>query len=377
MKNTKDKLISSIALIENKYPSDDIILSYGDFLKHRRCIKYYQFNPIVLQNLARLTDENWTTSKRINRLSLLEAIKKYIMVAFSSKPSQNNIRYFSYYNFRNENLNLINPKTSSYLFSIFRKVFELKKHLPSNQWDVAQSISSIFMKNIQLSTSEQEWFCNHVQYSDKVLNRVLRYTSPSTIISTWALNNYDNSTLRNRRAELTSWVLDNNHDFVVSKETLLQDYYYQNKLDNKAIHDYIEETNLNLHIQDELKDVLPLKKVRINEFEDFYDEKEILEGLNEPVLNFSSRFYTVPTLYDSQLNLSVPDFEKMEATFYDNLHITQDITMVWSIGYSRLSEELKTEMLKKYYSDHSYSSLIKVAEKFGLISILKWMLDQK
>ena len=74
--NKKD-LQSLILKYDKPDAPDDLILTYQDFLRVKDFLIYYPFNPVVFQNLLKLTIDLWTSNKRISRLSLLQGIKRY------------------------------------------------------------------------------------------------------------------------------------------------------------------------------------------------------------------------------------------------------------------------------------------------------------
>ncbi|KAA6322622.1 hypothetical protein EZS27_027859 [termite gut metagenome] len=59
------------------YPDNKCITCYKDFLRAKDYLPYYQFNPTVFQSLMQLAIDSGNTPKRINRISLLDAIQKY------------------------------------------------------------------------------------------------------------------------------------------------------------------------------------------------------------------------------------------------------------------------------------------------------------
>ena len=89
-KHVEITIQKAILKIENPYPQNDFVITYADFLKVRDYLQLYQFNFDVFTNLIRITNENWKTKERINRLSLLEAIKFYLQKAKEESKKNNN-----------------------------------------------------------------------------------------------------------------------------------------------------------------------------------------------------------------------------------------------------------------------------------------------
>ena len=124
-----------------------------------------------------------------------------------------------------------------------------------------------------------------------------------------------------------SWIVDEDHEYQISTDTLIADFEHQNNLDKKTFSDYIDEIDYHQHLADELGDIFAVKKITDYRFDGLYKEPEILDGFSEPTYTLSKRFYKVPLLTDNQFSIQIPDFDKMSKTFYKNLNITRDITM--------------------------------------------------
>ncbi len=86
----------------------------------------------------------------------------------------------------------------------------------------------------------------------------------------------------------------------------------------------------------------------------------------------TKRFYKVPLDTSGDYPVDVPDFEKLRDEFYDNLDRTQKITMIWAIGYSRLSNKQKSKLLRKYSREENNYSLVKVCRRFNPKYALAW-----
>ncbi len=189
MNNQKQmELQRAILEIENPYHKDDLILSYSDFLKARDYLVYHQFNPVVFNNLVKLANNEWATEKRISRLSLIFKLKQYYQVAKGNKT-----------NYYSDNINKsfipLSLDTRIQLFEIFKKIFEESKYFSNKQLGEARKFCNNLIINIEFTSLEEEWFCNNAFVSELILNRALRYPTPSIIISKWARNNFQNNKL--------------------------------------------------------------------------------------------------------------------------------------------------------------------------------------
>ena len=366
-KQRKIELQRAIKELEKPHAKDDLILSYSDFLKVRDYIRFYQFNPIVFDNLVKIANDNWSTNKRISRLSLLEKIKQYLHNILQETTRN--------YYFRSTKHNFqLSVETRKLLFSLFRKTFEERQYISRKQLDEAREICNNFLINLELTPTEEEWLCLHVSISEMILNRVLRYPKKSVVISNWVKTNFKNDLFRNRRPELISWIIDQEPTFEISQQTLIDDFEFLNQSDLQAIKNYDDEITANKIIEQELGDYFP-KKTQYDFFEDTYHDDKVI--LSHPELKLTKRPYAVTIDTTKEYPAEIPHFEKMSEKFYTNLQIHQSITMIWAIAYSRLDNTLKCSQLKKYYSNETYRSMYKVCYRMKNMELLKWMVEQQ
>lgn len=362
-KYRKLELQRTIAEIENPYPKDDLILSYSDFLKVRDYLYYYQFNPTVFDSLLNLANDKWNTEERISRLSLLQKIKQYIL--------QNTTKH-NFNRVVKPNVEL-KVETRKLLFNLFRKTFEQGNFISHKQLDEARKICNNVLINLELTPTEEEWLCSNILVSELILNRVLRYPVKSEVISNWAKYNYQNDSLRVRRAELLSWIIDQEPTFEIDLQTLIDDFEYLNQSDLQAIQNYDDEIAANKIMKREIGDYLP-KKTHYDLFDNTYHEEEF--DLSVPELKLSKRPYGIAIDTSKEYPVFIPNFEKMREEFYADLPTHHSRTMIWAIGYSRLDNVHKYSLLKKYYSNETYHSIYKVCKRTKNIKLLKWILEQ-
>jgi hypothetical protein len=366
-KQRKIELQRAITELEKPYPKDDLILSYSDFLKVRDYLNYYQFNPIVFDNLLNLVNDKWKSEKRINRLSLLQKTKQYFLI------TQQDITR-DYYS-RNIKANFqLKVETRKLLFNLFRKTFEERNYISHKQLDEARKICNNVLINLELTPIEEKWLCSNILVSELILNRVLRYPIKSEVISNWAKSNFQNDILRSRRAELLSWIIDQEPTFEIDQQTLIDDFEYLNQSDLQAIQNYDDEITANKIIEQELGEYLP-KKTHYDFFDSTYHEEKV--DLSVPELKLSKRPYGVIIDTSKEYPVTIPNFEKLREEFYTNLPTHQKVTMIWAIGYSRLDNELKFSLLKKYYSNETYYSMYKVCKRTKNIKLLKWISERQ
>lgn len=368
---TKYKLLQlqrAIYSIKHPYPNDDLIVTYADFLKVRDYLNFYQFNPLILDNLLSITIDNWETKKRFNRLSLLQSIKSYLFIHKQNFNADNS----------NKNCNpdnIFSLHTKKMLFDLFTKVFEKDGFISKKQVDEARKICNNYLIGLELCPEHIEWLCLNASNSEIILNRVLRYPRKSKYISNWVKDNFNNDLYLTRRAELVGWIIDQDINYEIEKQILINDFETLNRKDIQAIKNYDNEQLANKMMMNELLEYLPKKPKPffLDEADDDGSYDNIID-LTEPSLILSRRFYAIPI--DSSLHypVSIPDFDKLTQFFYDNIDFIHKTTMIWAITYSRIDKQLKEKLLKKYYCEETFSSLFRVSKQNKYLNLLEWML---
>jgi len=362
----KIELQNAIIKLENVFPTNDLIISYADFLKVKHYLGSYQFNPAVFQNILSLINTLWKSNKRINRLVLLIKLRQYLNTKDPEKQTSPHSRSFEF-------TNTLSLDIRKQLFELFMNIFDYPSHISSKQLEEARKYSNNLLINVGLTDVEEDWLCINADKSPHILNRILRYPIKSTVISKWARENFNNTSFVTRRAELISWIIDEEPTFEVNNQQLLDDFENMNQLDRQAIQSYKDDTYANQILERELGDILP--RIKYNDVE----TGEIREGrvdLDSPELKLIRRPYAYPIDMNSDLFQHIPDFNKMSQEFYNQIELFKMKTMIWGIAYSRLDNESKSGLLKKYYCAETYHSLFKASKKIKNVEILKWLLEQ-
>ena len=340
--------------LENSYPPDDFISSYNDFLKHRDFLHFYQFNPNVFWSLIELIDKLWRSEKRINRYSLLSVSKRYL----NKHPDKESIL--------NQN--------SGLLFRLFQsliidKDIELSK--PSFN-KIKYPLNSMLL-GVKLQDTEIEILCKNTHKSPIILNRVLRYPFPNKIISKWARENYETEFAVERRAEIASWLLDEDSEFTIDIETLKSDFEVLNRQEVENYAKYSEEMTFYKFIK---KDFDPI----------FNDPNLCLFETNSAYYNIDlPQFTETERFYGSAINYKYVGEDGIEFTpelkleeliekFYASIDNILKVSIAWTIAYSRLPIDKKVELLKKHYSPDVLFTFFKIGKRIKSIEFLKWLL---
>jgi hypothetical protein len=145
---------------------------------------------------------------------------------------------------------------------------------------------------------------------------------------------------------------------------LIDDFEYVNSLDEKIIQEYLDDKEIENQLNEDLKEVfsdnMPVK---------LYDD-DIDNGYS---VKYHKRFYPVPLKFHHDYDLMSPDFVLLTEDFYENIERNLKLTMIWGIAYSRIEDSIKIELLKKYYTEETYWSLLRVGKKNKLLELLRWM----
>ena len=312
LKKRKQLIQQSICILENNYPDDNIIEDYKDFLKYRDYIGFYKFNPKVYISIIDLTYRLWNTGNRISRSSLIQTLKRYYLLCNNHKQ--------------------LPEKTSNQLFYIFKQVHFYKNiNLKEESLSKLAGAMNYIIRDIELNEPDQKWLCENADYSIYTINRLLRYKFKSPIISAWARRHYNHNQYRQRRAEVASWIIDENISFEIGKAEIIKDFEY---------------------IFDNSKELL----------QNIYDYPKLLK--NTFCISDQVRFESVT------LNRNYNDNRQ---TIKSNINNIQRKSNMWTIAYSRLSKETQSKLLKDKYIIELESSLVYICKRNGLLGLLKWL----
>ena len=338
LRSRQKSLSLEIARHSNLYPKDDLLTDYRSFLKERDKLKYYQFNPIVFESLVNLTIELWNSKLRINRFELISAIKIY-----SSKLNDRN---------------LLSAEAKSKLFHLFLEivVFENIVNGKSRNELIQNKINSCLI-NVELPDEHLKILIDYSEKSNKVLNRLLRYPVRNLLISKWVSNNFESQIFATRRAEAIGWVLDIDSNFVISRETLINDFKVTNEIDKKIIGQYEIDAHATKVLNKEFKGIAEFN----------LDDDHLYRGFEN--VSLTRRFYG--GYLERFISVSSCDFKSLEIEFMQKIDIIFNVSMIWGIFYSRLYFNEKESLLPKYFHDDAYQSYFNAVNKLKSLILLK------
>ncbi|TAE17558.1 MAG: hypothetical protein EAY72_01705 [Bacteroidetes bacterium] len=363
MKNTMKRELQRMVLEwKNQYPPDDLITTYKDFLYVRETLRLFQFNVNVFHTLLQLTCDSWFSSQRISRHSLVIRSLQYGAKMPKVLPAANPTVWYE------GTVAVLPAATSSLLFRVFQLCYTENRNLTELQREECIDKMYRFTRNIVFTTAEQAWLCQQAIFHKNILTRVLHYPQPSAVISAWAVKEYANPAFAHRRAELASWVIDENPDFEITMETLGNDLMAVHTHDIAAVDRYETELEANELIQKNFAHLLPQHEP--DEFGEVYPKMHI------PTMELKGKYIEHDFGGGKRYPVGVPD---LGANFLLSLHrmpVTQLICNMWAITYSRLPVAKKVQLLKKYHAPTTLYSMQRICQRLKSIELAEWLLAQ-
>ena len=342
MKTRERRIRRVICEIENSYPKDNIITNYKDFLKHRHCLPFYKFNKEVFISLVNVAYDLWDTKERINRASLIQIIKFYY--------AKSNGKFE------------IDLETSEKLFYFYKQIVYFEKvKINKKALDELKVAINRICTNMILSENNQKWLCHHFYDSDYFLNRLIRYKEKSPIISNWARYIYKTNILSDRRAELASWIIDEDPTFEINYETIINDYLH---IFSHSINPTTDTYKL------EIERIELIKR-------QMYVPPEVkliprdLNGVNKELI--LKGYLRVPYALVNEYIANESPIIRINNYISKNEELLIRASNLWATGYSRLSKKDKSKRLKKYYAEDVEKSFLKICNRYKLKEPLNWL----
>jgi hypothetical protein len=350
---SKFEIRNAIYEARNTYPEDDLIVNYRDFLNYRDVLRYFQYNHRVFESLLTLTVDMWKSQLKINRASLLHVTKRYRAKA----PNK-----------------LLSAEMQEKVFWLFTQVVIHENMNYSRETIAGLKFSANNMLTGMMLTDEQQWYLvEHVEASFHVLNRILRYPHRSAIFSQWVYQHFLDDAYRLRRAELVSWLLDDDPDYKLDMAIVTDDFEYECRLNKALIQHYQEDYEAYKVVKDELVPVFLTEKDTnwadsefiIEPFINFRDAKPVFEAANKRQYRWH--------IEDPQHKYDIPDLAQERIYFYENQKLIHTATMAWAIAYSRLEANEKTRLLKLYFNPDIDYTFLKVGSRTKNVEFLEWL----
>lgn len=352
-KNIIDKIEVSLLKIKAKIPSPKRIQNYTEFIQVKNRLKYNLFSVETYISLVRLTNTLWKSKKPVSRMALLKALDFYF------KNASGNIEFLS-------------DSDRKEIFRLYKSTIEDCQYLNPKKIEDARKIANRLMRNLCFETEDEKWLCNQVINYPHVLEVIFYYPKKSSVFQNWVKDNFLKFEFRVFRAELLSYLFDEDEDYIFDPFILLDDFKSHNRMDKKIIEDFKLEYEAFELLKIELKGLTTDKIDYPKELEWLRNDFEY-EGLHYPVIKFVKRTYPVPTVFSYADEIYIPDFKKLKKYFSTNFFRIYFATVLQGIAFSRLDKSKKIKLLKKYCYKESIQDFIKIGEKFKLEDALIWL----
>jgi hypothetical protein len=365
----KQILTKALFKLDPPYPADDLIRNYADFRRVRDLLPVHQFNPLVFEQLLQLTLDNWHSKKRISRLSLVTTLYSYLYAAKvvqDGKPRISSTRIAP-------DRSWLPPAIADGIFRLFRKSLEETAVLTASQIPLVQRMCNSVARGLAFRDEDVYWLLDHAHLHPSVLNRLLRYPVRSAIISNWVTAQFLEASMRLHRIHSIGWMLDANPDFEVDTRLIEADFEFMNQLDSENLKRYNEEMKTNDALNREFNDIFQTP----DPFDLFADENGIKFDAHLERPQLIKRHYRIPSLpKEDYFSPSEPDFDALRKEFLPKLSYHQRSAMIWGITLSRLDQDEKNGLYKKYFDEDTAKTLLHICKTNHNKEMLQWMWEQ-
>ena len=355
-KKSAEKIKNSLLIISPTHLKDNLIQSYDDFTKNRIKILNSKFSKNIFLKIVDFTNEYWSTEKKISRLNLVKTIHDYGL--------------------KNKfNLRKLKAEERLKLFNLFKNSIENFEYVTPLQLPIIRKYCSKLIQGLSFSEEAETWLCKKALSNPLILERVLNYPQKSIVLNSWVSENFFNDQLRPRRNELVSFKLDENPDYFLDPQLLIDDFYAINRLDRERIIDYENEIKVDDLLNEELKEIFP-------DQHDFPTDLQWLQddlGINlshHHKIEFINRGYPVPLRYSSSHKFPIPNFNYLKVYFDDNFTSQYYSTLLWAIYYSRLEIKTKEKLLVQYFTEETMHIFLLICKRLKLKKPLKEVLKK-
>ena len=150
-----------------------------DVFEHRHLLKQVHFSPKTAEHLAGLISDALKAGKRFRVFDSLKVLRAVVIAGAGRSLSASTVE----------------------------SLFEIYKHLIIKSREEIQWCLSRILKDQTLDEDCVAWLVEHWADSVHIVNRLLRYPKPHSMIVEWARSRYDASDLSDRRSELVAILL--------------------------------------------------------------------------------------------------------------------------------------------------------------------------
>jgi hypothetical protein len=220
----------------------------------------------------------------------------------------------------------------------------------------------MMLQDFSLSVEYEAWLCEKMEHyateyytftSDILFRRILNHPATSTTITKWVSENFNHPIFRFQRYKAIAWLLNENSDYVVDDQTLIDDFEFINRQDANMIRN---------------GDDTPWTFADHRSYKRYQIEQNVSFVLH-------SRPYCSVICKDMKQG-EAPDFTELRKFFTENLPDIKCQTMLWAVTWSKLPANTKIKLLKKYYSPFCFWTLLNIGKRYKLLAILEWLKKQ-
>jgi len=333
-----------LARLRNEFPEDLDCSDYRSFRKHAPFISVYPFREEALLKLVDLAYNCYTLGARFNRRLLFDGLRKYYQKC---------------------------PQPYAFSEAVCDRLFELFEAEVGKPGPVLVALDRLLSG--QRLRDEQIYRLLELAFdSSAALDRVLRYPYRNSQISAWADYYYEDNRLRNKRLELTSWLLDANPDFVPSAQVLYDD--------QALAYEQEEGFAFNLLYPGKMRPV-----IRLLDTENFLSSPA---NADTAVANSGKTWlelktgYHANTLEKNELDLFIKQALRRSGHLINHyrqiepVELSRARIMQWAAAYSRLDDEQKIALAERFYDPKLSGTIILIAEKRKFAGLLEWLIDR-
>jgi hypothetical protein len=299
----------------------------------------YRFNPRVFAALVELTHSLWNSERKINRSRMILLLVRYLT------------------NKETDDSKLTN-ETKQQLFELFIDLaYDRNSRVGRSVLSKTQLGINRAMKQIRLTDEQLNWLLEHFNDSPYFLNRILRYRWKSPVISRWARDNYYNDLLRERRRELTSWILDEDPDFLITEDDIIDDFDY-----------FILEDC------ERLKQIQKRKELEQILGDHHPDDYRVYMGFMNEEQKVFNKYYGLN--HRGILRNDCRGVEVLIVEYTKKAWLLVNTANLYAVSYSRLDKETKSRLIKKLYRPENEWRFFSFCKKLELVDLMEWLLEK-
>ena len=368
------------------------------YYHYRPYLPHYQFNDQLSQDLIVLLLNYLDNEKRLDRHRLFSNILSQL-ISIKREQRFKGDRPTEY------NISPISKPTKDKFFELFQRIITdkwnlfYKKNKTSSYWLLMDLV-----KRINWDESQWNWVLEHVKTIPHI--RPLLEDTIITVpnIESFVLKHYNDTFIVENRTKYIAHILDNNPDFVIEKETILNDCAILNTLDQEYITQIIDKfeqdqllTEVNWQLEfgqhekfkemDKLTEDYSNEKMGSSNHDDDSEDWEYPIRYSENTMNHIKndfigyhhqycflphhrRLYPVPNSEIKKGKVIFPDFDLALKLLNMTIDKYQAKYMVWSIVYSRLPKRKKIAMIRKWWREDLAYTWLFIAKRHNLPEIL-------